>query len=80
MLDTVWLWGLYYGSVRLHSKSCKLSFDPYKSLFRCQVAVLYYVVGNVLIVKGFFRILIYMVEVGVVDFFESIQLAADAAG
>ena len=67
----------YYGGLGWHFKSCKLLFDTYKVLFEYQVVVLHLVIDKVFIVKRFFKILIYTFEVGVVDFYNVFQLAAD---
>ena len=55
MLDAVWLWELYYSSLGLHPKSCKLYFDTCKSLFGDHVAGFSVVVDEILAVEIFFR-------------------------
>ena len=75
--DAVWLWGLYYGGLGLHPKSCKLCFDTYKWLFRFLVTGFHCVVDEVVIVGGFLQIVIDVVEVGIANFCDVVKLAAD---
>ena len=60
-------------------ESGKLSFYICKLLFEVLVAGLHGVVYEVLVVKGFFKILITAAEVTVHNFDNVIQLAANAA-
>ena len=64
----------------MHLKSYKLGFDTYEALFRCQVAGLYHALHEILVVKGIFKILIYVLEVGIEDFCNVAQLTANATG
>ena len=61
----------------LHCKYCKLCFDTCEMLFRYQGVGLYSVVDEVLVVKGFFKILIHMADVGVQNLCIFIHLAGN---
>ena len=78
MLDVVWWLGSQYRSLELHSKLCKLRLKTCEALFRCQVAGLYCIVNKVLVVEGFFKVLINASEVGAEYFDNVIQLATYA--
>ena len=65
ILNSMWLWGLYYGSLGIHSKPGKLYFDTCKSLFKFLVVGSHGLVDEVLIVEGLLEVPIYACEVGV---------------
>ena len=62
----------------MHLRSYMLGCDICEALFRCQMVGLYRVADEVLVVKAFFKTLIYAGEVGVEDFGDIVQLAANA--
>ena len=71
---------LYYVSLGLHSKSCEVHFNSYKSLFKVQMTGLHAIVHQILVVEEFFEVLVYAVEISVKDFGNVVLLATDAAG
>ena len=65
ILDSVWLWGLYYGDLDVYSKPDKLCFETCKSLFGFLVVGFHVVEDSILIIEGFLEVPIYVREVGV---------------
>ena len=80
MLDVVLLRGLYYWGLRLHPKSCNFCLDSCESLFCCQMVGFNPIPVEVLVVEGFFKILINLAEVAFEDFSDILQLTANTAG
>ena len=73
------LWHVYNGGMRLHSQSCKLYFHTCTSLFVVLLASPHSIVNEVQIVEVFLENHIGVVEVGIEDFCDIVQLNTNTA-